>query len=106
MAVVKGTTPTFIFTTPIDLTEASKVWVTLSTMSECELITKSNEDLIITSESVSVFLSQTETLSLPKGQVKVQLNWLYQEGNKLKRACSKKKTISTDTNLLDKELTL
>lgn len=106
--ISRGTTPTFIFNTPqgIDLTQAAKVYVTFSDLHEKELMTKEDTDLTITSTSVSVYLTQAESLSLPNGKIKVQLNWLYQEGNKVKRATSQKRTISADRNLLDKELTL
>lgn len=103
--MVKGTTPTFTFILNgnVDLTQATKVYVTFSDVNENEILTKDNEDLEITSESVSVYLNQAETLSLP-GKVKVQLNWIYQDGSKMKRACSVKKTINNDSNLLNKEL--
>lgn len=103
--MVRGTTPTFMFKLKgsVDLTQASQVYVTFSDISEKELLTKGGDDLTITSEYVSVYLDQAETLALPE-KVKVQLNWLYQDGSKTKRACSVKKVINNDTNLLDKEL--
>ena len=104
--MVRGTTPTFTFRLKdqsVDLTQATRVYVTFSDMNEKELMTKENEDLDIDVREVSVYLSQAETITLPK-KAKVQLNWLYQDGSKTKRACTTKKVINVDTNLLDKEL--
>ena len=103
--MVKGTTPTFTFNLngTVDLTQASKVYVTFSDANEREMLTKEDDDLVITATSVSVYLTQAETLALPR-KIKVQLNWLYQDGSKTKRACSVKKLINNDTNLLNKEL--
>ena len=104
--MVRGTTPTFTFRfkdETVDLSLASRVYVTFSDMNENELMTKENEDLVIDGREASIYLTQAETLSLP-GKVKVQINWLYQDGSRTKRACSKKKVINNDTNLLDKEL--
>ena len=99
--MVRGTTPTFIFNTPVDLTEATSVYVTFSEMDDDVILTKTSTDLDITSESVSVFLTQEETLSFPNGKVKVQLNWIYTEGARVKRACSNQKTIIASDNLID-----
>lgn len=100
----KGTTPTYTFTSnDVDLTIASKVFVTFSTMDEKEIMTKS-DDLVITSHSVEVYLNQEETLSLPTGSIKVQINWLYDDNGETKRACSNKMTIPTKKNLKNEVL--
>lgn len=97
----QGVTPTFTFKAPdeVDLSLASKIWVTFSTMDERELLTKSGSELTIVDNSVEVYLTQEETLKLPVGTIKVQLNWIYEEGNKTKRACSNKLEIQIDSNL-------
>lgn len=97
----QGVTPTFTFKAPeeVDLSLASKIWVTFSTMDERELLTKAGSDLVITGNSAEAYLTQEETLKLPIGDIKVQLNWLYQEGNRTKRACSNKLIINIDSNL-------
>ncbi len=98
----KGTTPTYTFTTTeVDLTIARKVLVTFSTMDEKEIFTKEGDDLVVTANSVEVYLTQEETLSLPTGSVKAQINWLYIQGGETKRACSNKMIISTKTNLIN-----
>ena len=112
--MVRGTTPTFTFRIKgnVDLTQATDVYVTFSDMHEKELMTKTGNDLEITTESVadgtrssvSVYLNQAETLSLKEDKVKIQINWTYQDGSKEKRAVTKKKIIDVDSNLLNKEL--
>lgn len=102
----RGTTPTFTFTLPetVDLTEADSVYVTFAEMDETLIYTKTGEELSIEEHSVEVYLTQEETLALPDGRVKVQLNWLYEEGTLLKRACSNIITIDANKNLLDEVL--
>lgn len=98
----KGTTPTYIFTNnEVDLTQTTKVYVTFSDGNGNEIFTKSGDDLTVEEHSVSVWLDQTETLSFPNGRVAVQINWTYNEGNKVKRACSEKMTITANKNLID-----
>lgn len=102
----RGTTPTYIFKTndDIDLTLADKVYVTFSGMDESEIMTKTDDDLEVATNTIEVYLTQQETLSFPNGKIKVQINWLYGEGGKAKRACSQKMTIDAQKNLLDRTL--
>lgn len=101
----KGTTPTYTFTTTeVDLTIARKVLVTFSTMDEKEIFTKQGDDLVVTENSIEVYLTQEDTLSLPTGSVKAQINWLYVQGGVTKRACSNKMVILTKKNLKDEVL--
>lgn len=101
----KGTTPTFTFTAPegLDLTQATEIYVTFSRMNEVEIFTKKGDELTITSNSVEVYLTQEETLSFPD-TVKIQINWTYQEGGKVKRACSNKMIVDVRNNLKDEVL--
>lgn len=97
----QGTTPTFSFTLPesVDLTLGSSHTLTFSyPETEQVILEKSEDDLDISEHQISVFLTQEETFLMPK-RVKVQLNWLYQDGAKVRRACSAKKVIPWDTNL-------
>lgn len=104
----RGTTPTFTFTLPdeVDLTLAENVYVTFAKMNETIIFTKDkdDEDIEIIAHSVEVYLTQEETLALPIGQVKVQLNWLYDDDGVTKRACSNKAVIQTSRNLIDEVL--
>lgn len=102
----KGVTPTYTFKAPstVDLSLASKVWVTFSTTGEREILTKSGDEITIENNSAEVFLTQNETLKFPEGRVKVQLNWIYQDGLRTKRACSNKFFINVDDNLKNEVL--
>lgn len=104
--IIQGTTPTFIFYTEeaIDLTEAEGVWVTFSKTDETEILTKTGDALEITAQQISVYLTQAETLQLPAGKVKAQINITYTADGKEMRAASSKFLIDTYTNLLDEEL--
>lgn len=102
----KGTTPTFTFTTSanIDLTQATGVYVTFSTVGETELFTKTGADLVLTEKSIEVYLTQEETLAFPEGIIKAQINWTYSEDGKIKRCASDKMTITALSNLADEVL--
>lgn len=79
MAIIRGTTPTFIFTfTDFDPTTAEKVVASFSNGLDI-----TEEDMDITSESISVWLSQTQTLNMPQGGVTVQFNFLFQDGQRV-----------------------
>lgn len=104
--MIKGTTPTYIFTTDqaIDLTQATGVYVTFSDIEEKVLFTKTDDALEIAPKTVSVFLTQEETLGLPTGKIKAQINWTYTENGTVMRAASEKMFINTTTNLLNEVL--
>lgn len=101
----RGTTPTYTLTLPetVDLTMASEVHVSFSDNNK-EILRKTGNDLEITAHSVSVYLTQEETLSFPNGNVQIQLNWIYTDRGKRKRACSEKAVIKANKNLIDEVL--
>lgn len=86
----KGTTPTYTFTLPedIDLSSAESVYVTFSKTNYETILTKQDDELDIGTNTVSVYLTQDETLEFPKGDILIQLNWLYDDAGETKRACS------------------
>ena len=98
----RATTPTITSNIPVDLTEASEVYVTFA--KDNVILTKTNADLTITSSSVAVYLSQEETLSLPVGEITAQINWLYTEEGATKRACSNIVKVNISKNLIDEVL--
>lgn len=103
----RGTTPTYVFNLSdqtVDLTAASKVFVTFARKDGSEILTKAGDELDVSAHSVSVFLTQEETLSFPTGQVNMQLNWLYDEGGVTKRACTRIISISSAKNLKNEVL--
>lgn len=101
MGVPRGTTPTFVLTFPeasgIDLTQAINMYVTFRSGSKT--ITKTGDDLSISPLSVSVFLTQSETLSFNDGPVEIQANWTL-GGNK--RAASEVARYTFTKQLLQK----
>lgn len=110
MSTYKGTTKKYTFIAPsgLDLTQVEKVFVTFSRHKDkTEIFTKTGEELTITPETVSIHLTQEESLALPTGAVEVQLNWLYyDENHSLERACSKVLNIMVYKNLKDEVLFL
>ena len=103
----RGTTPTYTFILPdtVDLSLATKIYVTFAQIDETEIMTKTDADLVVSENTVEVYLTQEETLSFPNGQIKVQINWLYEEQGKVKRACSEKVMITAKKNLIDEVIT-
>lgn len=98
----KGITPTFTLTLPedIDLSTASNVYATFVSKDGVSM-TKSGDDLSVDKNTISVLLTQAETLSFPRGEVSVQVNWTYQEEDVTKRACSTIATVTWTDNLLN-----
>ena len=79
MSIIKGTTPTIVFKfTGFDPTEAEKVIVSFSNGLE---ITEADMDF--TSTSISVWLSQEQTLAMMQGSTTVQVNFLFQDGQRV-----------------------
>ena len=88
----KGTTPTFIFSfADFDPTEAEKIIVSFSNGLEI-----TEEDLDVTSDSISLWLDQAQTLSMPTGDVTVQINFLFADGQ---RVATNKTKVNFDRNL-------
>lgn len=77
----KGTTPTFIFTfTNFDPTEAAQIIVTFSNGLE---IMSGSENMEVTTNRISLWLDQSQTLAMPHGNVNVQINFLLGDGNRV-----------------------
>ena len=104
--IYRGVTPTFTFRGPqdLDMTLARQIWVTFSTPDEREILTKTGNDVTAVANTVQVYLTQNETLRMPSRNVKVQLNWVYQDGSREKRASSNKFVINTENNLKNEVL--
>lgn len=95
--MVQATTPTFVLTLPdtVDLTEPIHFYFTLR--QGPVRIEKADSDLVVDGQTISVYLSQAETLTLTPGIVKLQLNWTYTNGS---RAASEIVSVSVTENLL------
>lgn len=75
----RGTTPTNIFSTNVDLRNY-RVYVTYVQNGEI-VLEKTNEDITITEEAVEIRLSQEETLKLqPSREVKIQIRYVAPDG--------------------------
>lgn len=86
----RGTTPTYILTFPdtIDLTTMDDIKVTIADSSYNNLLTFEKADLTIDTTSISVFLTQEQTLALPLGTLLIQVNMTFTEGGLVKRIAS------------------
>lgn len=101
---IAGTTPTFTLTfneQDLDLTQASHVYVTISGDDGTPIVTKKDGQLTVEAKSISVFLTQAETLPLADRITLIRANWTYQSGGVTRRACSKKKLLYWEPNEMD-----
>jgi hypothetical protein len=102
--MIKGTTPTFIFTLrnkEIDLGEADNVYVTFAQSNK--IIEKTGEFLEVDGPTVSTWLTQSEAMKLTEfANAKVQINWTYANpfGGEPRRAATKVITIPITEQLL------
>ena len=96
----KGTTPSLILTfdetSGLDLLEATSVVVTFATDYQKVLFEKSDDELTINSNTITINFTQEETLSFTPGKMLVQMNALFEDGS---RVCSDIGTIRWSTNL-------
>lgn len=102
MATIQGTTPTFTLnlqSETLDLTDCENVYATFKQGGT--IITKTGDDLVVSPQSVDVYLSQSETLKFGTGIVMVQLNWTYADGS---RGASVKASVEWSDNLLKEVL--
>lgn len=79
----RGTTPTHIFHTGVDLREADVLYVTY-TQNRKVCVEKDISDCTITADSVEVQLSQAETLSFGAyGEVYIQIRAGFPDGSRI-----------------------
>jgi hypothetical protein len=100
MGFPRGTTPTLKLKLPekFDLELAKSVYATF-TLVNGEAIIKDSIDGSVTVEKniAQVTLTQEETFKMVLGKIKVQLNWMYDDG---KRWATKVKTVDVTEQLL------
>lgn len=89
---MRGTTPTHTFRVPIDLTSAVALKVYYKQGYEV-LVEKEKQDLVVTPTTITVELTQEETLRFADGQIKMQIRARMPNGKAVK---SKVKTTSAD----------
>lgn len=99
----KGTTPTIIFSfSDFDPTTAAKVIVTFSNGGRQPFLEVETEDLEITASTISLWLSQEQSLQMPAGNVNVQINFLFEDGQ---RAATNIQSIPWTPNLHSEVMT-
>ena len=100
--MVQATTPTFILTLPntVDLSLAESVWFSIKQNST--IVNKTGDSLVIEGQTVSVYLTQEETVQFYNGTAKLQLNWTYPDGS---RACSNIVSVPVGDNLIKDVIT-
>lgn len=94
----QATTPTFTCTVPnsVDLAAAENVYFTAA--QDGRKIIKTGEALTIEAHSVSVYLTQRETLWMNSARpVELQLNWTYADGS---RGMTNIVSVTVDRNLV------
>ena len=84
----------------LDLTTARNVYVTFRSGSRT--LTKTGEDLEVSAQSISVYLSQQDTIGWKVGNVMIQANWTTAEGH---RIASEIVGYKIDEQLLNKVVT-
>lgn len=95
--MVQGTTPTFKLTLPDSVDPSQFHKIVFSFEQDDTKIKKTESDLVIEGQTISVFLTQQETLSFKVGRAELQLNWLYADNT---RACSEIAYVDITRNLL------
>lgn len=75
----RGTTPTIIIDTEVDLTLYDAVWLTIEDNKGTE-ITIEDESLTITADSITATLTQEQTLALTAGALYIQIRALSPDG--------------------------
>lgn len=94
----RGTTPTHIFYTDIDLTDTEVIWLTYKVDGKI-VIDKQKGDLEVETDRISFKLTQEETLAIQSGEwVKVQIRARYPDGSAI---ASQIMTIGVDDILKD-----
>lgn len=101
--ISRGTTPTYTFTLPetIDLTAAEKIIVTFAKSDYTKIMDKTGDDIDVSAHSVSVYLTQEETLAFPTSSILVQMNIMMVDGGVTKRIPTEIVRIPTCRNLID-----
>ena len=78
--IIRGTTPTHVFNTDVDLSDCEEIYVTYAQKGTV-IINKYIDDLELTSETVAVTLTQTDTLKLDTVyNVEIQIRALFDDG--------------------------
>lgn len=101
--IYTGTTPTLTlqFGEDIDITQADSIIVTFSApVTHQVILEKRDADLAIDAHSIGILLDQAETLKMPtKSDVLIQVNFLFNDGERTYRATSSIARLAFTRNL-------
>lgn len=83
--MIRGTTPTIVIGTDMDLSSATAIYITfsqyLSARKEVVRVDRDISNIIVGSDSISCTLSQAETLAFSVGDVEVQIRAKFSDGS-------------------------
>lgn len=80
MATTRGTTPTHVFNVDVDLTDATIIYITYEQGDEIK-IERTKEDITVTDKTLTVKLTQEETLAFSEGKaVRIQIRAKFGDG--------------------------
>lgn len=78
----RGTTPTNVFNVDVDLTNAEVIYITYKQQNKV-VFEKEKSDITVTENSLTVKLTQEETLKLTEREVEIQIRARFSDGTAL-----------------------
>ena len=78
--MIRGTTPTHVFEVDTDLRQATALYITYGQLGRT-VIEKTLDDAEITEESVTVHLTQEDTIRFKNGDVRIQMRVKFGDGS-------------------------
>ena len=79
--IVRGTTPTLIFTLPETVSTADMTAIVFKIVQAEKWVKRENMDAFtLTEHGIQLTLTQEETLKFYEGKAEMQLNWMYENG--------------------------
>lgn len=79
--IVRGTTPTLVFTLPDTVSTDDMAAIALDIVQKEKRLTRSDvSDFVLTEHGIQITLTQEETLKFYAGKAAMMLNWLYTNG--------------------------
>lgn len=78
----RGTTPTNVFNVDLDLTNAEVIYITYKQQNKV-VFEKEKSDITVTENSLTVKLTQEETLKLTEREVEIQIRARFSDGTAL-----------------------
>ena len=76
----RGTTPTIVFTLPFNVSEINNVEIYFSQDDEL-LLTKTMDECVLAGNTITVTLSQQDTLALDELKTEIQVRFMFNDGS-------------------------